>query len=61
MGAISGIQRVLDGQIEWSYHLPHSCQLSQYDTYQRIFEHASQQLVFPFIYFLFCPSLFEGV
>lgn len=30
MGAISGIQRVADGPIEWSYHLPHSCQLSQY-------------------------------
>lgn len=30
MGAISGLQRVADGPIEWSYHLPHSCQLSQY-------------------------------
>lgn len=30
MGAIAGIQRVEGGQIEWSYHLPHSCQLSQY-------------------------------
>lgn len=30
MGAIAGIQRVVDGPIEWSYHLPHSCQLSQY-------------------------------
>uniref|UniRef100_A0A673BTC9 Inhibitor of nuclear factor kappa B kinase subunit epsilon n=1 Tax=Sphaeramia orbicularis TaxID=375764 RepID=A0A673BTC9_9TELE len=29
MGAIAGIQRVEDGPIEWSYHLPHSCQLSQ--------------------------------
>ncbi|XP_070815835.1 inhibitor of nuclear factor kappa-B kinase subunit epsilon isoform X1 [Chaetodon trifascialis] len=29
MGAIAGIQRVADGPIEWSYHLPHSCQLSQ--------------------------------
>uniref|UniRef100_A0AAQ4NMY7 Inhibitor of nuclear factor kappa B kinase subunit epsilon n=1 Tax=Gasterosteus aculeatus aculeatus TaxID=481459 RepID=A0AAQ4NMY7_GASAC len=29
MGAIAGIQRVEGGQIEWSYHLPHSCQLSQ--------------------------------
>ncbi|XP_056293995.1 inhibitor of nuclear factor kappa-B kinase subunit epsilon [Pseudoliparis swirei] len=29
MGAISGIQRVEGGPIEWSYHLPHSCQLSQ--------------------------------
>ncbi|XP_068172499.1 inhibitor of nuclear factor kappa-B kinase subunit epsilon isoform X2 [Antennarius striatus] len=29
MGAIAGIQRVLDGPIEWSHHLPHSCQLSQ--------------------------------
>lgn len=29
MGAISGLQRVADGPIEWSYHLPHSCQLSQ--------------------------------
>ncbi|TMS19746.1 Inhibitor of nuclear factor kappa-B kinase subunit epsilon [Larimichthys crocea] len=36
MGAISGIQRVLDGQIEWSYHLPHSCQLSQGLTVQLI-------------------------
>ncbi|KAG7238307.1 hypothetical protein INR49_031018 [Caranx melampygus] len=25
----SGIQRVEGGPIEWSYHLPHSCQLSQ--------------------------------
>ncbi|TNN63303.1 Inhibitor of nuclear factor kappa-B kinase subunit epsilon [Liparis tanakae] len=29
MGAISGIQRVEGGPIEWSYQLPHSCQLSQ--------------------------------
>lgn len=29
-GAISGLQRVADGSIEWSYSLPHSCQLSQY-------------------------------
>ncbi|KAF1391459.1 hypothetical protein PFLUV_G00042360 [Perca fluviatilis] len=29
MGAISGIQRVENGPIEWGYHLPHSCQLSQ--------------------------------
>ncbi|XP_042356811.1 inhibitor of nuclear factor kappa-B kinase subunit epsilon isoform X2 [Plectropomus leopardus] len=29
MGAIAGIQRVEDGPIEWSYHLPHNCQLSQ--------------------------------
>uniref|UniRef100_A0A4W6DNG2 Inhibitor of nuclear factor kappa B kinase subunit epsilon n=1 Tax=Lates calcarifer TaxID=8187 RepID=A0A4W6DNG2_LATCA len=29
MGAIAGIQRVEGGPIEWSYHLPHSCQLSQ--------------------------------
>ncbi|XP_047440024.1 inhibitor of nuclear factor kappa-B kinase subunit epsilon [Mugil cephalus] len=29
MGAIAGIQRVESGPIEWSYHLPHSCQLSQ--------------------------------
>lgn len=28
-GAIAGVQRVLDGPIEWSYHLPHTCQLSQ--------------------------------
>ncbi|XP_056886220.1 inhibitor of nuclear factor kappa-B kinase subunit epsilon [Takifugu flavidus] len=28
-GAISGLQRVADGSIEWSYSLPHSCQLSQ--------------------------------
>lgn len=32
MGAIAGIQRVADGPIEWSYNLPHSCQLSQYGT-----------------------------
>lgn len=31
-GAIAGIQRVDNGLIEWSSHLPHSCQLSQYDT-----------------------------
>ncbi|XP_045884372.1 inhibitor of nuclear factor kappa-B kinase subunit epsilon isoform X1 [Micropterus dolomieu] len=29
MGAIAGVQREADGRIEWSYHLPHSCQLSQ--------------------------------
>lgn len=29
-GAISGLQHVVDGSIEWSYNLPHSCQLSQY-------------------------------
>ncbi|XP_029288263.1 inhibitor of nuclear factor kappa-B kinase subunit epsilon isoform X2 [Cottoperca gobio] len=29
MGAIAGIQRLKDGPIEWSYHLPHNCQLSQ--------------------------------
>uniref|UniRef100_A0A8C4GDR2 Inhibitor of nuclear factor kappa B kinase subunit epsilon n=1 Tax=Dicentrarchus labrax TaxID=13489 RepID=A0A8C4GDR2_DICLA len=29
MGAIAGIQQVADGPIEWSYKLPHSCQLSQ--------------------------------
>uniref|UniRef100_A0AAQ5XBF4 Protein kinase domain-containing protein n=1 Tax=Amphiprion ocellaris TaxID=80972 RepID=A0AAQ5XBF4_AMPOC len=29
IGAIAGIQRVEGGPIEWSYHLPHSCQLSQ--------------------------------
>ncbi|XP_029005740.1 inhibitor of nuclear factor kappa-B kinase subunit epsilon isoform X2 [Betta splendens] len=29
MGAIAGVQRVEGGPIEWSYHLPHSCQLSQ--------------------------------
>ncbi|XP_039971588.1 inhibitor of nuclear factor kappa-B kinase subunit epsilon isoform X2 [Xiphias gladius] len=29
MGAIAGIQRVEGGPIEWNYHLPHSCQLSQ--------------------------------
>uniref|UniRef100_A0A8C6PCW1 Inhibitor of nuclear factor kappa B kinase subunit epsilon n=1 Tax=Nothobranchius furzeri TaxID=105023 RepID=A0A8C6PCW1_NOTFU len=29
MGAIGGLQRVEGGPIEWSYHLPHSCQLSQ--------------------------------
>lgn len=32
MGAIAGIQQVADGPIEWSYHLPHTCQLSQYVT-----------------------------
>ncbi|TKS71464.1 Inhibitor of nuclear factor kappa-B kinase subunit epsilon [Collichthys lucidus] len=36
MGAISGIQRVLDGPIEWSDHLPHSCQLSQGLTVQLV-------------------------
>lgn len=30
MGAIAGVQRVEGGPIEWSYYLPHSCQLSQY-------------------------------
>ncbi|XP_037534844.1 inhibitor of nuclear factor kappa-B kinase subunit epsilon [Nematolebias whitei] len=29
MRAIAGVQRVEGGPIEWSYHLPHSCQLSQ--------------------------------
>ncbi|KAM4587836.1 inhibitor of nuclear factor kappa-B kinase subunit epsilon [Odontesthes bonariensis] len=29
MGAVAGAQRVEGGPIEWSYHLPHSCQLSQ--------------------------------
>ncbi|MED6277280.1 hypothetical protein CHARACLAT_011696 [Characodon lateralis] len=29
MGAIAGTQRVEGGPIEWSYHLPYSCQLSQ--------------------------------
>ncbi|KAK2862307.1 hypothetical protein Q5P01_001840 [Channa striata] len=28
-GAITGIQQSEGGPIEWSYHLPHSCQLSQ--------------------------------
>ncbi|XP_032404817.1 inhibitor of nuclear factor kappa-B kinase subunit epsilon [Xiphophorus hellerii] len=28
-GAIAGTQRVEGGPIEWSYHLPYSCQLSQ--------------------------------
>ncbi|XP_075999613.1 inhibitor of nuclear factor kappa-B kinase subunit epsilon [Genypterus blacodes] len=28
-GAIAGIQRTAEGPIEWSYNLPHSCQLSQ--------------------------------
>uniref|UniRef100_A0A3P9MCK8 Inhibitor of nuclear factor kappa B kinase subunit epsilon n=1 Tax=Oryzias latipes TaxID=8090 RepID=A0A3P9MCK8_ORYLA len=27
--AIAGVQRVEGGPIEWSYHLPHSCQLSR--------------------------------
>lgn len=30
MGVIAGIQRTADGAIEWSYHLPHGCQLSQF-------------------------------
>ncbi|XP_056129442.1 inhibitor of nuclear factor kappa-B kinase subunit epsilon isoform X2 [Lampris incognitus] len=29
LGAIAGTQRVEDGPIEWRYHLPHCCQLSQ--------------------------------
>ncbi|XP_041748513.1 inhibitor of nuclear factor kappa-B kinase subunit epsilon-like [Coregonus clupeaformis] len=29
VGAIAGVQRVNDGPIQWSYHLPHSCQLSK--------------------------------
>ncbi|XP_037637196.1 inhibitor of nuclear factor kappa-B kinase subunit epsilon [Sebastes umbrosus] len=36
MGAIAGIQRVEEGPIEWSYHLPHSCQLSQGLTVQLV-------------------------
>ncbi|KAF7693340.1 inhibitor of nuclear factor kappa-B kinase subunit epsilon [Silurus meridionalis] len=28
-GAISGVQKVEKGPIEWSYHLPHCCQLSE--------------------------------
>uniref|UniRef100_A0A8C2Z430 Inhibitor of nuclear factor kappa B kinase subunit epsilon n=1 Tax=Cyclopterus lumpus TaxID=8103 RepID=A0A8C2Z430_CYCLU len=36
MGAIAGIQRVEGGPIEWSYHLPHSCQLSQGLTVQLV-------------------------
>ncbi|XP_073324645.1 inhibitor of nuclear factor kappa-B kinase subunit epsilon [Pagrus major] len=36
MGAIAGVQRVLDGPIEWSYQLPHSCQLSQGLTVQLV-------------------------
>lgn len=28
-GAIAGVQKVADGPIEWSYHLPHCCQLSE--------------------------------
>ncbi|XP_051532489.1 inhibitor of nuclear factor kappa-B kinase subunit epsilon-like isoform X3 [Myxocyprinus asiaticus] len=28
-GAISGVQKVEDGPIEWSYRLPHCCQLSE--------------------------------
>uniref|UniRef100_A0A3Q3WBH5 Protein kinase domain-containing protein n=1 Tax=Mola mola TaxID=94237 RepID=A0A3Q3WBH5_MOLML len=36
MGAIAGIQRVADGSIEWSYNLPHSCQLSQGLTMQLV-------------------------
>lgn len=29
-GAIAGVQRVNNGPIEWSYHLPPTCQLSPY-------------------------------
>ncbi|KAM9408570.1 inhibitor of nuclear factor kappa-B kinase subunit epsilon [Pholidichthys leucotaenia] len=29
MGAVAGVQRSEGGPIEWSYNLPHSCQLSQ--------------------------------
>ncbi|XP_078139796.1 inhibitor of nuclear factor kappa-B kinase subunit epsilon [Centroberyx gerrardi] len=29
VGAIAGMQREDDGPIEWSYHLPYNCQLSQ--------------------------------
>ncbi|KAJ8391142.1 hypothetical protein AAFF_G00095710 [Aldrovandia affinis] len=29
VGAIAGVQKVEDGAIEWSYHLPHCCQLSE--------------------------------
>ncbi|XP_036387809.1 inhibitor of nuclear factor kappa-B kinase subunit epsilon isoform X1 [Megalops cyprinoides] len=29
VGAIAGVQKVEDGVIEWSYHLPHCCQLSE--------------------------------
>ncbi|XP_059186106.1 inhibitor of nuclear factor kappa-B kinase subunit epsilon [Centropristis striata] len=36
MGAIAGIQRAEEGPIEWSYHLPHSCQLSQGLTVQLV-------------------------
>ncbi|XP_070700506.1 inhibitor of nuclear factor kappa-B kinase subunit epsilon [Pempheris klunzingeri] len=36
VGAIAGIQRVADGPIEWSYNLPHSCQLSQGLTVQLV-------------------------
>ncbi|XP_074523004.1 inhibitor of nuclear factor kappa-B kinase subunit epsilon [Halichoeres trimaculatus] len=36
MGAIAGVQRVADGPIEWSYNLPHSCQLSQGLTVQLV-------------------------
>ncbi|KAM6946795.1 inhibitor of nuclear factor kappa-B kinase subunit epsilon isoform 1-T2 [Lycodopsis pacificus] len=36
MGAIAGTQRVEGGPIEWSYHLPHSCQLSQGLTVQLV-------------------------
>lgn len=36
MGAIAGMQRVADGPIEWSYNLPHSCQLSQGLTVQLV-------------------------
>lgn len=28
-GAIAGVQKVDNGPIEWSYHLPHCCQLSE--------------------------------
>uniref|UniRef100_UPI0037E9176D inhibitor of nuclear factor kappa-B kinase subunit epsilon n=1 Tax=Semicossyphus pulcher TaxID=241346 RepID=UPI0037E9176D len=36
MGAIAGVQRVADGPIEWSYNLPHNCQLSNGLTMQLV-------------------------
>ncbi|KAF3856101.1 hypothetical protein F7725_016824 [Dissostichus mawsoni] len=35
-GAIAGVQRMDGGPIEWGYHLPHSCQLSQGLTVQLV-------------------------
>ncbi len=29
-GAVAGVQKTEDGPIEWSYGLPHCCQLSEW-------------------------------